>query len=77
MRLDRQNKSLHYFHSFAVRDRVNLQNFSDIPPANLPKTSEALKPLLPTDCDDAIIRDEFALLVARMMCDNMQYFKEM
>ena len=76
MRLDRQNILPHYFHSFAVKDRVNLQNVSDTPPTNLPEISEALEMLLPTERDDAVIRDEFALLVAQMMCDNIQYFKE-
>ena len=28
-RIDRQTRSLHYFHSFAVRDRVNFSNTSD------------------------------------------------
>ena len=54
---------------------MNLQNVSDIPPTEPPEVSEALKTLLPTDRDDAVIRDEFAILVARM-CYNMQFFKE-
>jgi L1 cell adhesion molecule like protein len=76
MRLDRQNKSLHYFHSFAVKDRVNLHNVSDTPPTELPAVSEAVEMLLPNEDDHAAICDEFAILVAQMMCDNMQYFKE-
>ena len=38
--------------------------------------SEVLEKVLPSDCEDALVRDEFAVLIARMMCDNMQYFKE-
>lgn len=76
MRLDRQNKSLHYFHSFAVKDRVNLHDVSDIPPTTTPSISTVLPKLLPSKDDDAVIYDDFAILLARMMCDNMPYFKE-
>lgn len=31
-RIDHQTQSLHYFHSFAVRDRVDLSAYSDQPP---------------------------------------------
>ena len=51
---------------------MNLQNVSDTPPTNLPEISEALEMLLPTERDDAVIRDEFALLVAQMMCGDIQ-----
>ena len=32
VRFDRQTKSLHYFHAYAVKDRVNFANESDSPP---------------------------------------------
>ena len=76
MRSDRQNESVHYFQSYAVKDRVNLTNVSDVAPTKIPTVSEVLEKVLPTDCDDAVVQDEFALLVARMMCDNMPCFKE-
>ena len=31
---DRENISLHYFHSFAAENRVNFSEFSDIRPDN-------------------------------------------
>ena len=76
MRSDQQNVSLNYFHSYAVKDRVNLHDVSDVAPANPPTVSDVLKVVLPTESDDGIIRDEFASLLARMVCDNMHYFKE-
>lgn len=76
MRSDQQNVSLNYFHSYTIRDRVNLHDVSDVAPANPPTVSDVLKVVLPTESDDGIIRDEFASLLARMVCDNMHYFKK-
>ena len=76
MRCDQQNESLHYFQSYAVKDRLNLTDVSDVTPTRTPTVPEVLEKVLPTDSDDAVVQDEFAILVARMMCENMQYFKE-
>lgn len=35
MRSDHQNVSLHYFHSIAVKDRIDFSNLPDTPPAKL------------------------------------------
>jgi L1 cell adhesion molecule like protein len=42
---ERQTKSLHYFHSFAIKDRVDLHNCSDDAPQNTPIDSSTLLPL--------------------------------
>lgn len=74
--VDRQTESLHFFHSYAVKDRVNLSNFSDNPPSNTPKPEDVISTVLPTEEDDAIIHDEFSILVARILCSHITYFKD-
>ena len=49
IRADHQTQSIHYFHSYAVRDR--------------------------TAQEESTLNDEFALLLARMLCSNMKYFQ--
>ena len=60
-RVDRTTRSLHYFHSFAVLDRVDLSSASDEP---------AAKPilfcdLLPSTADIANLKETFVILVSR------------
>ena len=49
VRVDRQTSSFHYFHSYAVKDRVNLANQSDSVPD--PPTAPDLLSLLPNNDD--------------------------
>lgn len=62
-RIDRQTQSLHYFHSFAVHDRIDLSTYSDqaptIPPSIDPST------ITPTASDLASFRRECEILVSR------------
>ena len=47
MRFDSQTRSLHYFHTYAVRDRVDMSSFSN--DMQIPDTSKTnLQDLLPT-----------------------------
>ena len=75
MRFDRQMQSLHYFHSYAVRDRVDCSNLADDPPSTTPTARDVISKVLPTDEDDTIIHDEFAILVARILCKHMTFFE--
>ncbi len=54
-RVDRQTQSLHYFHSYAVRDRVSLSAYSDFPP-DKPDINPTT--LLPTPSDLASIQHD-------------------
>ena len=73
IRSDQQTLSVHYFHSYAIKDRVDISSLSDIPPINQPSISEVLSKVIPSARDDSIIHDEFAVLLARMLCSNMKY----
>ena len=76
MRVDRQAQSLHYFHSYAVKDRIDLQNFSDIPP-NPPKhaTTELLLKLLPSIDDVHTIHTLFETHISRVLVERLPFMK--
>lgn len=61
-RINRQTVSLHYFHSCAVGDRVNLASLSDIAPCDV-----SLDPtsILPNTTDLDAVKKEFQVLVSR------------
>ena len=61
-RSNSQTKSLHYFHSFAIKDRVNLQSLSDITPTN---PNIDYSKLLPSAADITQFKNDAEILVAR------------
>ena len=75
IRADRQTQSIHYFHSYAVRDRIDMSGLSDIQPTSKPSMSEVISKILPTAHEESLIHDEFVILLAHMLCSNMKYFK--
>ena len=75
MRIDCQTQALHYFHMYAVRDRVNLAEFRDNP--SLPDVSLSdLKKILPTTRDQEMLQKNFAILIARTLTKHMPFFKK-
>ena len=75
MRMDSQTQALHYFHMYAVRDRINLAEFTDNP--SLPEVSLAdLKTILPTTQDQEVLQKNFAILIARTLTKHMPFFKK-
>ena len=76
MRVDKQSTSLHYFHTFAVQDRIYLSHVSDSPrspPTISPK--EIAKVLLPTKKDDQMLRMNFATCISRILVTHMPAMK--
>ena len=66
MRSDYQTRSLHYFHSYAVRDRLNLDSYDDS--ASAPDQSLVnLELLLPSPDDKQVTRHNMAILIARTL----------
>lgn len=78
MRQDRQTLSMHYYHSYAVRDRVNVSGLSDARPSlkNTPLLSVPVTDVLPSDSDHKNLMHNFALLVSRHLVDHLHHFKE-
>lgn len=57
-----RGQSLHYFHGYAVRDRVDLSKLSDKPPPfSIPEPSV----FLPSPGDLSSLREELEILVSR------------
>ncbi len=75
MRSDYQARSLHYFHSYAVRDRINTENFDDMPSA--PDISQVnLDLILPTTHDVHDMYSNMSVLIARVLKKYMPFFKK-
>lgn len=82
MRIDgRQNQSLHYFHCFAIRDRIN---FSHLPFKKAPVASSTHSPtdlekmakdMLPSQLDDDAMSRNAAILLSRLLATHLPYFK--
>ena len=70
------NQSLHYFHYFAVLNRIDFSSFPDVHPQtclNSPK--QIAHSLLPSAGDDAKLRQLFVTHVSRILCTNIPFFK--
>lgn len=76
MRCDVQKTaSIHHFHSYAVANRIDFSDLSDITPP-LPQVSlrQLAISLLPSTDDDMAIRHNFAIHISRVLVDNLDYF---
>ena len=72
MRVDKQGKSLHYFHAYVAQDRFDLM------PEEVPSIPDSpdLNKLLPSDYDKSTVMNLFAIHVARILCKYMPFFLE-
>ena len=78
MRTDkRAPDGIHYFHSYAVRDRIDFSHLSEkFPdPASLPCADDVTSSLLPSSKDDKAIRKHFSILLSRELVSNVPFFK--
>ena len=75
IRCDKQAQSVHCFHSYGAKDRTDLSGLSDIQPTCKPSMSEVVSKLLPSSHEESLLHDEFAILLARMLCSSMEYFR--
>ena len=73
MRSDYQTRSLHYFHTYAVRDRVDLTRISDQKPFLDLKTIH-LDATLPTSGDKKELQKNFSILFARILKKYIPFF---
>ena len=79
MRVDkhRKNESMHYFHAFAVRDRIDFSSLSNHFPSisSLPFPDEIVKTLLPSKEDDEEMKSNMIVLMSRVLVDHLDFFK--
>ena len=68
--------SIHYFHSYAVADRINFSDLSEdtLPLPNVSNEQLAIS-LLPSIEDDVATCKNFATLVSRALVNNVDFFK--
>lgn len=70
------NQSLHYFHSYAVLNRIDVSSLSDSP-----VDVRALKPeivadtLVPSLSDDTVLKKNMATLVSRVLVSHLKFFE--
>ena len=69
---------MHFYNSFAVRDRVNISSLSDITPdlRRIPLVSIPVNDVLPSKTDESNLTHNFTLLVCRQLVDHLKYFRE-
>lgn len=75
MTMEYQTRSLHYFHIYAVKDRINLSNQSDSPPVPNPDNLH-LEELLPSCDDEQMMNRNFATLIGQCLVKYMPFFKK-
>ncbi|XP_065912205.1 uncharacterized protein [Dysidea avara] len=71
-REDSKTKSLHYFHSYAVKNRVDISSLSDTPSSNMISPDK----ILPSAMDFQALIKDFQVLVSRMLVQHMERFRE-
>ncbi len=67
--------SIHYFHSYAVADRIDFTTLSDqVIPTLQRNAKQVALSLLPTPEDDLAIRENICILISRILYENMGFF---
>ena len=76
MRSDCQSKDLHFFHHFAVQDRVDMSTLSDKPPSPPSSLDSLPESLLPSKEDNKILAENFAIHISRILATHLEFFKD-
>ena len=75
IRTDSKVKSLHYYHSYAVQDRINIDSLSDVQPLScIPSPEAVAKSLLPSSNDDALLVQNIKILFSRVLVETLPSF---
>ena len=69
MRINNQARSLNYFNSFAVKDRIDLSSLSSFKPVIDDDVN--VQDLLPSSEIHSEVLKNFAVLVSRILVDNI------
>lgn len=74
-RSDKSTISIHHFHMYAVKNRVDFSSESnEYPTCNLSEKEKALS-LMPTINDDLHMKKTIAILISRVLVNHMEFFK--
>lgn len=72
--LEKRTQSLHYFHSFAVKDRIDMSCISDVKPGL--SLSSPLMTLLPTEHDIENLKENCTVLASRVLAQYIPAFQQ-
>ena len=71
-----KNRSLHYFHYYAVLNWIDFSGIPDVHPHTCHNSPQQIAvSLLPSADDDSILKHLFATHVSRVLCTHMPFFK--
>lgn len=73
MRLNKQNRSINYFNSFAVKDRIDLSSLSGYKPCIVPDVD--MHEILPSDNTHVKLLNNMAMIVSRILVEHIPAFK--
>ena len=73
MRADNQTRSFHYFHTYAIKDQVDLTHLTD---KNVPKKFNP-ETLLPSSTDKQNLLENYKHLFICVLMKHMPYFKQL
>ena len=76
MTLEKKTQSVHYVQMYAVLDRTDTTQLSDVPPTRSQLSiAEVIKTILPSPEDNQIMAKYFSVLIGRVLVTHMSYFK--
>ncbi len=75
LRLDHQNKSIHWFHLYALLDRISCLHLSDTPQKSLSSISNDVFLLAAKELGE--IRKSMGILISRVLVKHMEVFDKM
>ena len=71
-----RNQSLHYFHSLALRSRIDFSHLPNVYPDTCsPSPLKLAESLLPSASDDQSLRDLFIMHVSRVLSTHIPFFE--
>eukprot|EP00731_Ephydatia_muelleri_P006750 Em0003g998a len=76
MRINNQTKSLHYFHAFAVKDRINFSDITNNAELVFPDDID-YSVFYPNDDDDAQLVSNFQTLVTRIFVEHIPHLQHL
>lgn len=77
LRLDRKNESIHYFHVYAVENRIDASQLPDTSTkiSEITDIDSAAASVLPKVRDDLILKDNITVLISRFLYKYLDFFK--
>ena len=71
-----RDQSLHFFHSYAVLDKINMGTLPiDLPASCNPSPLNMAQSLLPSQEHDASLLNNLAILISRVLATHMPFFQ--